>query len=150
MDKYVVSTNEIRGTLTELIDSGGYVPVCVSGYSMRPLLRHNKDTVWIRKCPVSGLRRGRIVLYRRTDGRLFLHRIRKIKKDGSVLVNGDAQTFCEVIDVSQIIGAVYETERNGSRLPYDCLKLKCYEKIWYFTKPFRPVLLRVLHLFGVC
>lgn len=150
MDKYVVSTSEIRGTLTDLIENGGYVPVCVSGYSMRPLLRHNKDTVWIKKCYESELKRGRIILFQRNDGKLFLHRIRKIKKDGLFLVNGDAHTYCEKINSSQIIGAVYEIERNGKRLRFDCPVLSCYEKIWYLTKPFRPFLLRLLHLFGIC
>lgn len=150
MDKYVVSTSEIRGTLTDLLENGGYVPVCVSGYSMRPLLRHNKDTVWIKKCSVSDLRQGRIILYQRNNGKLFLHRIRKVKKPDLFVVNGDAHTYCENVDVSQVLGAVYDIERNGRRLPYNCMKLKCYEKIWYLTKPFRPILLRLLHLFGVC
>lgn len=150
MDKFVVSTSEIKGTLTELIESGGYVPICVSGYSMRPLLRHNKDTVWIKKCPVSELKRGRIVLYKRSDGRIFLHRIRKIQSPDLFIVNGDAHTYCENIDASQVLGAVCEIERNGRKMPFDCMKLKCYEKIWYSAKPFRPFLLRLLHLFGVC
>ena len=150
MDKLVVSANEIRGTLTELIESGGYVPVCVSGYSMRPLLRHNEDTVWIKKCPVSELKRGRIVLYKRNDGRLFLHRIRKIKGPDLFLMKGDAQTYCESISASQIMGAVCEIERNGKRKPFDCPGFRLYEKIWSLTGPFRPFLLRLLHLIGVC
>lgn len=150
MNKFVVSTSEIRGTLTDLLESGGYVPVCVSGYSMRPLLRHNKDTVWIKKCPVSELKRCRIVLYKRNDGKLFLHRIRKIKSPGVFLMNGDAQTFCEEINASQILGAVYEIERNGRRKPFDCIEFRLYEKIWHLTRPFRPFLLRLLHFFGIC
>lgn len=150
MDKLVISTNEIKGSLTDLIESGGYIPVCVTGYSMRPLLRHKKDTVWIKKCPVSELKRGRIILYQRNDGRLFLHRIRKIKKTGVFLMNGDAYTHCEYIDSSQTVGAVFEIERNGKRIPYDSIKLRCYEKIWLLLKPLRPFLLRVMGLFGVC
>ncbi len=150
MDKLVLPTNEIKGTLADVISCGGYIPICVSGYSMRPLLRHKKDTVWIKKCSEAELKRGRIVLYRRSDGRLFLHRIRKVEKSGRLLINGDAHTHCDSIRTSQVLGAVSEIERNGKKLPYDCFSLKCYEKLWYFTRPFRPLFLRILHLLGVC
>ncbi len=149
MEKLTFAANEIKGTLAEAIECGGYIPVCVSGYSMRPLLRHLKDTVWIKKCPANELERGRILLYQRNDGRIFLHRILKIEKSGLMLMNGDSHTECEYIAASQVLGAVYEIERNGKKLPYDSFGLKCYEKIWTFFKPFRPVLLRILRLFGV-
>lgn len=150
MDKFVVSTNEIQGTLSDVIERGGYIPICVSGYSMRPLLRHNKDTVWIKKCTASELKKGRIVLYKRNDGRIFLHRIKKVENSDMLLMNGDAHTHCEYIYASQVLGAVYEIERDGIKMPFDCFKLKCYEKLWCYTGHFRPFFLKVLHLFGIC
>ena len=73
-----------------ILSSDGVFPLTVTGSSMAPLLKDGRSTVLLTKDFVP--KRGRILLFRRRDGSLILHRVRKI--DGNTLVmNGDAQDW---------------------------------------------------------
>ena len=58
--------------------------VCIhpQGYSMWPFLKEGRDSVIVKPLPVSSMHRGDIILYRRNDQILVLHRLHhKNKKD---------------------------------------------------------------------
>ena len=58
--------------------------VCIhpQGYSMWPFLKEGRDSVIVKSLPVSSMHRGDIILYRRNDQILVLHRLHhKNKKD---------------------------------------------------------------------
>lgn len=60
--------------------------VCIhpQGYSMWPFLKEGRDSVIVKPLPVSSMHRGDIILYRRNDQILVLHRLHhKNKKDFS-------------------------------------------------------------------
>lgn len=131
--------------LTALLSSGAPIPIGVTGGSMLPTLKERRDTVWVRQCAPDTLRRGAIVFFRRTDGRFVLHRIRKITKNG-IIVNGDAQSWCERIAPEQILGAVTHITRNGKKRSCASLPCRLWELLWYPTRPIRPALIRLRRL----
>lgn len=143
MDKVIVSTNEISETLLDLIQNGAQVPLMISGSSMRPLLKPRRDMVWLRPCKDSDIKKGRILLFRRRDGSLILHRIRKILPENKLLMNGDAQAWCESIDRKQIIAIVYEIKRKEKQIPWDFWLLRCWDMVWSITIKFRPFLFKI-------
>lgn len=143
MEKIILNAAEHGDLLVDLIRSGGYVPLCVTGTSMLPLLHPEQDVVWLKACTPDMLRRGRILLFRRPDGAFILHRIRKCLPDGRLLMNGDAQTWCETISPDCAVAVVKELTVRGKRIPYDLPRLRCWDTLWYPTRPLRPLLFRL-------
>ncbi len=144
MNDLIFTTNEIKGSLDEILELGGKVPIMVSGYSMRPFLEHGKDTVWVRKCTADEVTVNSILLYKRKNGNLILHRVMKHLPDDKLIMCGDAQVDCEIIDNNQILGIVYEIQKNGKRIPADSnIKLVNF---WRKIRPLRPIALKLINI----
>ncbi|MGM9681685.1 MAG: hypothetical protein ACI3XR_09295 [Eubacteriales bacterium] len=111
---------------------------------MRPLLRHGRDTVWLRAFCLEDCKRGSILLYRRPNGRLVLHRVRKCLPDG-YRMNGDAQTWCEDISKEQVVAQAYQIRRKGKVISCNSPGLKLWDMLWFPTRPIRSVLFKIGH-----
>lgn len=127
--------------LVEILESGAVFPITVTGRSMTPYLKDGRDTVWLRK--TDPLKRGQIVFFRRRSGEFILHRIRRIYPDGRLLINGDAQAWCEIITKDQVLAAVISVARNGRRINPDGIRAKIWNFLWYPTRIFRPAIRKV-------
>lgn len=137
MEKLVCSSAEFAEAFENTIKDGGCVPLVVTGSSMNPFLIDGRDTVWLRACTNADFKRGKILLFKRKDGSLVLHRIRKALPDGELLMNGDAQSWCEKIKRNQAVAVVSDIERDGIKKP-------CGSKaVWHISKPLRPYIMRV-------
>ena len=90
-----------------------------AGCSMRPMLREHKDIVVIRKLTREP-KRGDVLLYRRNDcDKLVLHRLIRVKKDGSMVIRGDNNTFTEYdVKRQDIVGILCRFFRGGKHI--DC------------------------------
>lgn len=117
----------------------------VTGTSMTPFLRHRRDTVYIRGIRhCTQPREGDILLFYRADNKtLILHRICRRYRDGSVLVNGDAQTWTEHVQPAQMLGIVMQISRAGGK-PFSANRLdqRILRKLWKWLRPVRPCLFR--------
>lgn len=142
MDKLVVSGTEFAPVLTEVLSSDGHISLVVSGFSMTPFLKHGRDTVHLRTCTKKDLRRGQILLFKRCDGSLILHRIRKVLPDGQLVMNGDSQTWCETISYSQVLAVAFDIERNGQHIPCDSIRFGLWNLFWYPTRPVRSAIFK--------
>ena len=147
MKTNTLQAEEFLDALEEAFQKKGTALVAVTGGSMAPSLRPNRDYVQLRRCRPTDFRRGTILLYRRENGAILLHRIRKVLPGGRLLMNGDAQAWCEQIECSQAVAAAAECLRNGKRLACRGLKLRLWNICWYPTRPFRPFLISLLRLF---
>lgn len=145
MDKLVVSGAEFTPVLTEVLSAEGYVSLVVSGFSMSPFLKHGRDVVHLRTCTEKDLRRGQILLFKRSDGSLILHRIRKVLPNGQLVMNGDSQTWCETISSHQVIAVVSSVERNGQHISCNSAMFGIWNLLWYPTRLIRPALFRLGH-----
>lgn len=135
-----IDTLKSGDELIDLIKSGVNMPLIVTGSSMLPFLKEGCDTVWITNEKV--YRRGQILFFKRSNGMFILHRIRRIYPNGNILVNGDSQTWCEVVHASQAIGIVCATERNGKIRKSDDFIIRLRDFLWYPTRPIRPFIFR--------
>ena len=131
--------------LLELLDSGTIFPLVVTGNSMLPFLKNGRDTVLLQKSDT--LKRGQILFFRRRNGMFILHRIRKIYPDGRILVNGDAQSWCETVMPDQAAAVVRGIVRNGKITDPDRLWIRLRDAFWYPTRPVRPWIFRVVTFF---
>lgn len=143
METIILDAAKHGDTLVELIRSGGYVPLGVTGNSMMPLLHSGRDIVWLKACTPDVLTRGRIILFRRADGSFILHRIRKCMADGTLKMNGDAQTWCEIISRDNAVAVVEELMLRGKRISCRAPSLRIWDALWFPTRPIRPLLFRL-------
>lgn len=121
---------EADALVKAILSSDGVFPLTVTGASMAPLLKDGRSTVLLTKDFVP--KKGRILLFRRRDGSLILHRVRKI--DGNTLVmNGDAQDWCERILPHQVIAAVEYIKIGNKNVKYNAPLLRIWDCLWYPT-----------------
>lgn len=130
-------------SLDEMLKSQGIAWIAVTGRSMFPTLQEERDFVCLRRCTPADFRRGIILLYRRKDGTIVLHRVRKVLPNGMLLMNGDAQAWCEQIEQKQVVAVAGEMIRKGKRMDCRSVKLCLWDMWWYSTRPFRPLIKKV-------
>ena len=143
MEKFDCQVFEISDSVSELITSGASVPMYVSGSSMNPFLISRRDVVWLSRFKNSDLRVGKIVLFRRKNGSLVLHRITKLLPEERIVVRGDAQTWTEEIDKEHIIAVVTDIQRKGVKRSVDSVYWKIVDTVWRMLTPLRSVFMRV-------
>lgn len=138
MEKLICSSADFAEIIEETINAGSCVPLVVTGNSMKPFLKDGKNTVWLEACAESDFKRGKILLFRRKSGAYVLHRVRKVLSDGTLVMNGDAQYWCENIKKEQAIAAVTYIETNGKKKSCSSLVYRIRTEIWQVLKPLRP------------
>lgn len=143
MDKLNCSVAEISELVDELIDENAVLPFYVSGSSMNPFLISRRDIVYLKKPQPDDLKKGRILLFRRKDGALVLHRVKCVLNDSVFVMLGDAQSQTEKIDKAQIVAVVSEIERKGKIRKAESSYWKTIYAIWRMFTPFRPFIMRV-------
>lgn len=116
----------------EIIAELGYYSASVHGSSMYPLLIDHRDSVFIKKKPRYD--KYDVILFRRTDGQLVLHRLIKIK-NGSYICSGDNDRVFERVDPRSVIGYMAEFSRKGSVKRADSFLYRAYGRIWGFSMP---------------
>ncbi len=137
-----VDPSELEALLQPLLLSGAEIPLQVTGSSMVPFLASDRDSVLLG--PIDRpLRRGDIILYRRTGGDWVLHRIVRI--DGCKLhLLGDAQTELEKnIDPQQAAALVRSVRRKGKTLRPGNPVWLFYQTLWLWLRPLRPALMHL-------
>lgn len=134
--------------IMEILNRGDGCFLTVTGQSMLPFLRHGRDAVLLESVRPEKLTRGRVVFFQRATGEYVLHRIRRRNKDGSLLINGDAQDWTERIRQEQVLAVAAAVKRPGGKLE-DCngLGWRLKSALWYPTRKARGWL--VPHLLGM-
>ena len=117
--------DELYPILSEVIASGGEFRLYPRGTSMKPLLREGRDSVAL--VAPDRLKRGDILLYRRTDGHFVLHRLLCVEKDMTLTFCGDNQSRLEKgITPDAVIARVAYIWRDDKRISPDSLRYRAY------------------------
>lgn len=125
----------------------GYADMPITGTSMLPLLREGKDLVEIEASGQKRLKKGDVVLYRKNDGTLVLHRIIKAENDNLFTVLGDHQfKNAEQVNKNQIIAVARGFLINGSYVDEKTRWYRIYKKIWLSSLTVRRCFLALLSL----
>ena len=119
------------------------MPLVVTGNSMNPFLKDGKDIVWLEKCRETDFKRGKILLFRRSSDKIVLHRVLKSMPDGTLVMNGDAQYWCEDIKKEQALAVVTHVEVNGKKISCNSMTYRFRIAMWQNLKPLRPLIFRV-------
>jgi signal peptidase I len=142
----VLDTEKYLDAVSMMIQEGRTnVPVPVKGVSMRPFLRTG-DFAYLIPLPEK-IRRGDILLFQRANKQYVLHRVYKLRRDGSVLMLGDSQLTPEPVTPHQLRAKVSFVRCAGQ----DCRPGSF--RWWFFACPWlrfarwRPQIARLLALF---
>lgn len=136
----VVAPEVLVEPLLGLLEETESVPLVISGSSMTPFLVHGRDTVYLSKVQ-HPLKRGDMILYRRSGGAYILHRIYQVENASYTLV-GDAQTQLEPgIRSDQVLAQVTAVRRKGKLLQSGSFWWDFFEKVWIRMVPLRPAVL---------
>jgi signal peptidase I len=100
--------------VADVVGNFGKVRLRVTGSSMIPAIWPG-DVIMVRRCEITNLQSGQIVLYRQ-DGRLRAHRIVSVQ-DNILTTRGDALLHDDPpITASDIVGEVVCIAQHGRRL----------------------------------
>lgn len=135
--------NNIERSINEL----GYAVAPIAGTSMMPLLKEGRDRVELEPCSQERLKKGDVVLYKKNDGTLVLHRIIKTENREFFTVLGDHQfKNAERVNKNQIIAVACGFFIKGRYVTEKTRWYRLYKKIWLCNLNFRRIILAVLSL----
>ena len=135
--------NNIERSINEL----GYAVAPIAGTSMMPLLKEGRDRVELEPCSQERLKKGDVVLYKKNDGTLVLHRIIKTENREFFTVLGDHQfKNAERVNKNQIIAVTCGFFIKGRYVTEKTRWYRLYKKIWLCNLNFRRIILAVLSL----
>ena len=142
MEPRIIPGDEALSRMREAFSAGKSFALTVTGTSMSPVLRNRRDAVFLVSPQKRPPQKYDILLFRRQDA-LILHRIIAVKKDGSFIVNGDAQTWCEQVRPEQILAVAETLLRKGRRISCGNAGYRFLCFLWCKTRRFRPFLHRI-------
>lgn len=145
-----MSTNDrfTRGDFQKFwgsVENGMDYPLRVTGSSMFPFLIHEESMVYIRKPDSLDFRKGQILLFSRPDGAYILHRVLKVTADGKLLMNGDSQTWDEMIPREAVCAVVTKFIRKKRVVSVDSVGYKMLAAIWMQLYPCRSIMIKLGH-----
>ncbi len=122
----VVAMADLYPVLEEKLRAGGPVTLTATGFSMMPLLHHQRDSIILE--PLEGPPRiNDVVLYRRESGQFVLHRIVSMETNGDYIMCGDNQYALEHhITQHQVVSRLQAFIRNGRRISCTSTWYKAY------------------------
>lgn len=135
--------NNIERSIKEL----GYAVAPIAGTSMMPLLKEGRDRVELKPYCHERLKKGDVVLYKKNDDTLVLHRIIKTENGEFFTVLGDHQfNNDEWVNKNQIIAVACGFFIKGRYVTEKTRWYRMYKKIWLCNLNFRRIILAVLSL----
>lgn len=137
-----LSKENLVPLIKETLSSDSPFVLTVTGYSMRPTLKSTGDKVELVSTESRPVKKGEIVFFERENGDCVLHRVIRIQGN-TLTINGDAQAWTEMVDVSRVIGVVSRFNRNGKWIDCDGFMYHFYSKFWMISRPLRRVTIKV-------
>lgn len=146
-DTLILDPSQIK-YISSLVEGGGVAPLNVTGNSMRPFISPKGDTVFLVQCKKDEIKKGDVILFRRNNGSVVLHRVRRIEGD-TYIMNGDAQNWCESITYDNVVAKMIEYIHNGKRKDPESISQRIIHALWYPTFRLRPYIIKgfeILHI----
>ncbi|MCM1568681.1 MAG: S24/S26 family peptidase [Roseburia sp.] len=130
-----------------LLDAYPSIQIEPMGNSMYPMMLPGRDKAILKKADGSKLKKGDVVLYRRDNGMLVLHRLAHCRPEGLYLV-GDNQSELEgPLQREQIKGVLTAFIRKGRCIKATNPIYRTAALLWLVLLPIRTPLHRILAFF---
>ncbi len=140
-----IKAAEMFGVVKELLSQGTKAWITVTGMSMYPFLREDRDRVELAQGSFGSIKKGDIVLIKRVSGEYVLHRVLRKEKEVFYMI-GDAQKWIEgPLLPEQLIAVVTSIKRGKHEISCNNLWWKALTGFWLRIIPFRHIALRGIH-----
>ena len=126
--------------IEKLLAEGNVIQLKPQGYSMYPLFIPGRDEAVVAPVKVEKLKRGDVVLYRRDEGILVLHRIWKRKGNAFYLVGDNQKEIEGPLRPDQMKGILVEIIRRGRHISTQNIIYRLLLSVWLWLRPLRPVI----------
>ena len=136
---------EVLPRIRAIMEAGGSCRLLVTGGSMLPILRSEKDWVILAPCTQTP-KRGDILFYVRPSGYCVLHRVHRVLDAERFAICGDAQTALEMVEQRQVVAKVSHIQRGERVISCEAPGWKLLSWFWMLTKPLRPLLMKGIGL----
>lgn len=146
MDTVTIPGHELVPIIRRTLESGHDFRLLVTGTSMRPFLRNEKDSVLLTAVLNVKIKKGVIVFIQRESGAFVLHRVIKMLPDGRFIMNGDAQTWTECVCVDQVFACVKTIYRKERAIGHSNPIYVLLTRIWILVRQLRPRIYRMYAL----
>ena len=129
--------------ICEFLSEGKSVTVTARGNSMRPMLCDLRDRLTLSPCKAETLSVGDVIMYKRDDGNIVVHRI--VEKDGdNFILMGDCQAYKERdIRPDQVLARLTSFVRKGKSVSCTDAKYLRYVRFWTGSYFWRRVYIRL-------
>lgn len=124
--------------IDDVLAKHGTIQIEPKGYSMYPLFVPGRDFAVISAIGNHRPKRGDVLLFRREDSLLVLHRVCRVKSDGLYLVGDNQEEVEGPIKQEQVLGILVQMVRKGKHFSTHNIIYKCYARLWLFLRPVRP------------
>lgn len=126
--------------IEDILKEGRTIQIKPEGYSMYPLFVPGRDEAVIDPVYGKRLRRGDVVLYRRKNSILVLHRIYKCDGEKFYMVGDNQKEVEGPLERECIRGVLAGVVRKGKYFPVSDPLYKILSGVWLFLRPVRPIL----------
>ncbi|MHB8062192.1 MAG: S24/S26 family peptidase [Ruminiclostridium sp.] len=137
-----IKASEIFSLIKEILNDGRKAWIIVTGMSMYPFLREDKDCVELCATNIGSIKRGDIVLIKRVSGEYILHRVHHKEKEHFYII-GDAQQWIEgPLKPEQLVAVVTAVKRKDHQFTCQSKWWKLLVKVWINIIPLRHLILK--------
>ena len=140
--RQLLPNEALMPVIADDLRSGHTVTMSVRGYSMRPLIEHERDKVLLAAVD-RPLRRGDVILAEYAPKRYALHRLIRITPE-RITMQGDGNPYqTETFPPEAVMGRALGFYRRGSDklLSVDSWQWRAYSHLWMALTPVRRYLL---------
>ena len=140
-------SDPVKIDLEQLLREGNIIRIKPQGFSMYPLFIPGRDEALIQQTDYTDCHRNDVVLYRRDQGILVLHRICRVASDGFYMV-GDNQFEVEgPLRPDQLRGRLIAFIHNGKEISVKNPVYRFLSSLWLGMLPLRPFCFRLTAFF---
>ena len=137
------NTGDFKTDLEQLLQKGNIIRLKPQGYSMYPLFHPGRDEAIIEAYPIDQLRRGDVILYRRDQGILVLHRIVRVTANGYYMTGDNEYDIEGPLRPDQFRGNLIAFVRNGKEISVRNPVYRFLSALWLLMLPVRPFCFRL-------
>lgn len=131
---------EPKQDIEKLLTQGIPVRFKPQGYSMYPLFVPGRDEAVVAPADPERLKRGDVVLYRRDQSILVLHRIWRRRRDEFYLVGDNQREIEGPLRSDQMKGVLVQIIRKGRQFSTENMLYRFLAALWLRLRPARPFL----------
>ena len=130
--------NTIQTSIREYLDENEYMAYRISGVSMRPMLRQEKDLVTLRRYDGKGLKKYDVAMYDRGGPRRYvLHRVVEVGNGTYTFLGDNCITKEKNIPESAIVAVLDSFSRGGKQISVNDPKYRMYVRVHCALFPVR-------------